>query len=78
MQGRIVNIENPTKYQQKMLIKKKTDLLVKESNSIWNDVVKNRELEDEYQRLIKSPESVSLQVIYVLIKTHKNTTESLK
>ena len=73
-----MDIENLTKYQQKMLIKKKTDLLVKESNKIWNDVVKNRDLEDEYQRLIKSPEAVALPVIYVLIKTHKNTAESFR
>jgi hypothetical protein len=77
-QGQTVTITEPTSVQKAQLIKKKTTQLIEDSNELWKKVAAQRGLDDDYIRQIRVPDSVSLPVMYVLIKTHKNSPESFR
>ena len=78
VQGQTVEVSDPTPQQKTQLIKRKTTQLIQDSNDLWKRVAAQRGLEDDYTRRIKVPDNVSLPVLYVLIKTHKNPPESFR
>ena len=77
-QGQTVTIAEPTSIKKAQLIKRKTTQLIEDSNDLWKKVAAQRGLDDDYIRQIRVPDSVSLPVMYVLIKTHKNSPESFR
>ena len=76
VQDQPVEVTDPTPQQKSQLIKRKTAQLVQDSNDSWRRLASKQELDDDYARRIKVPDHVSLPVVYVLIKTHKNPPES--